>query len=169
LENPRCRRDRSVTDGSAVACRPLALADAKGGCRAQNRRPRASLLTIANSRLLLQRDWAEGWCGALSRLGHFGGSQAEGAAGCREVALRAIAAHCSPPPEDLAVGVNGIARASRRPSRLDCSRALSQGRGVPTTPVGADSAQVSRDLDRPPTGCGVVPRRSLRCGQTRRP
>jgi hypothetical protein len=82
----------------------------------------------------------------------------------------AIAAHCSSPPsEDLAAGVNGIARASRRPSGLDCSRALSQGRGVPTTPVGADSAQVSRDLDRPPTGCRVVPRLALRCGQTRRP
>jgi len=54
-------------------------------CRAQNRRPRASLLTIASRRPLLQRDWAERWVASLSRLGHFGGSQAEGAAGCREL------------------------------------------------------------------------------------
>src|SRR5262249_49814684 len=57
---------------------------ARPACRAQNCRPRASLLTIANSRLLLQRDWAEGRGASLSRLDYFGGSQAEGAAGCRE-------------------------------------------------------------------------------------
>jgi hypothetical protein len=32
------------------------------------------LLTIANPRLLLRRDWAEGWGASLSRLSHFGGS-----------------------------------------------------------------------------------------------
>jgi hypothetical protein len=40
-------------------------------CRAQNCRRRASLLTIANPRLLLRRDWAEGWGASLSRLGNF--------------------------------------------------------------------------------------------------
>jgi len=34
---------------------------------------RSALLFIANPRLLLQRDWAEGWGAPLSHLGRLGG------------------------------------------------------------------------------------------------
>ena len=40
---------------------------------------------------------AEGWGASLSRLSHFGGSQAEGAAGCREP----VPARCGPAVLDL--------------------------------------------------------------------
>ena len=52
-----CRRNRQLICGRGkVKIIPILAC-----CRAQNCRPRASLLTIAKPRLLLQRDWAEGW------------------------------------------------------------------------------------------------------------